>query len=179
MLSLCPLPWFALAASVCPYYRIVASVPHCLVVPPLRPRCTLSVSHCASVDVLNRMTKELTHLVEQTNQAGVVEVELVVDPRQNVDGVLCDPGVQHHMECAAEAHAPGAWVSMPSGAAHDAQMLARVMPVGMLFIPSIRGISHNFEENTDDNDIVVGCRVFLEAIKNVSTAARQCARCKL
>ena len=119
------------------------------------------------------MTKELTHLVEQTNQASVVEVELVVDPRQNVASVLCDPGVQHHMECAAEAHAPGEWVSMSSGAADDAQMLARVMPVGMLFIP------HNFEENTDDNDIVVGCRVFLEAIKNVSTAARQCARCKL
>ena len=38
---------------------------------------------------------------------------------------------------------------MPSGALHDATNVARLMPVAMLFVPSIGGISHAFEEDTD------------------------------
>ncbi len=40
---------------------------------------------------------------------------------------------------------------MPSGAGHDAQMLARVCPAGMVFVPSVGGISHNPAEHTDDD----------------------------
>ena len=37
------------------------------------------------------------------------------------------------------------------------------MPAGMLFVPSIGGISHHWTENTADADIVAGARVFVEA----------------
>jgi acetylornithine deacetylase/succinyl-diaminopimelate desuccinylase-like protein len=46
--------------------------------------------------------------------------------------------------------AGGGWTVMPSGAGHDAQRLAEVMPAAMLFVPSIEGISHNFDENTSE-----------------------------
>jgi N-carbamoyl-L-amino-acid hydrolase len=52
---------------------------------------------------------------------------------------------------------------MPSGAGHDAQYLARVMPAAMLFVPSIGGISHHWTENTADEDIVLGAQVYCDA----------------
>jgi beta-ureidopropionase / N-carbamoyl-L-amino-acid hydrolase len=52
---------------------------------------------------------------------------------------------------------------MPGGAAHDAQVLARYMPTGMLFIPSIGGVSHDFSEDSREQDIVLGCEVLAQA----------------
>ncbi|MDG1463644.1 MAG: M20/M25/M40 family metallo-hydrolase, partial [Acidimicrobiales bacterium] len=53
---------------------------------------------------------------------------------------------------------------MPSGAGHDAQMLARVCPTGMVFVPSRDGISHNPAEHTDPADLVAGADVLLQTI---------------
>jgi N-carbamoyl-L-amino-acid hydrolase len=63
---------------------------------------------------------------------------------------------------AAEATAPGAWREMPSGALHDATNVARLMPAGMIFAPSIGGISHDFAEDTDRRDLAT-CLAVLEA----------------
>ena len=53
---------------------------------------------------------------------------------------------------------------LPSGAGHDAQMLARVCPAGMVFVPSIRGISHNPAELTADADLEAGANVLLHVV---------------
>lgn len=53
---------------------------------------------------------------------------------------------------------------MPSGAGHDAQMLARVCPTSMIFVPSVKGISHNPAEHTSPQDIENGGNVLLHAI---------------
>ena len=53
---------------------------------------------------------------------------------------------------------------MPSGAGHDAQMLARVCPTGMVFVPSRDGISHNPAEHTDPADLVAGADVLLQTM---------------
>jgi N-carbamoyl-L-amino-acid hydrolase len=53
---------------------------------------------------------------------------------------------------------------LPSGAGHDAQMLARVCPAGMVFVPSARGISHNPAEHTDDADLEAGANVLLQCV---------------
>lgn len=50
---------------------------------------------------------------------------------------------------------------MPSGAGHDAQMLARVCPAGMIFVPSVKGLSHNVAEFTEDVDIGAGANLLL------------------
>lgn len=53
---------------------------------------------------------------------------------------------------------------MPSGAGHDAQMLARICPSGMVFVPSAAGISHNPAEYTAPSDIVAGADVLLGVV---------------
>jgi N-carbamoyl-L-amino-acid hydrolase len=53
---------------------------------------------------------------------------------------------------------------MPSGAGHDAQMLARVCPTGMIFVPSAGGVSHNIAEHTDAADLERGANVLCRLI---------------
>jgi beta-ureidopropionase / N-carbamoyl-L-amino-acid hydrolase len=65
---------------------------------------------------------------------------------------------------AAQAEAPGRWRLMPSGALHDAMNLAALMPAAMLFVPSIGGISHAFDEDTREEDLVTGLRVLARAV---------------
>ncbi len=59
---------------------------------------------------------------------------------------------------------------MPSGAGHDAQMLARVCPAGMIFVPSVAGISHNPAEHTADADLEAGANVLLQAMLRLAGA---------
>jgi N-carbamoyl-L-amino-acid hydrolase len=53
---------------------------------------------------------------------------------------------------------------MPSGAGHDAQEVARLGPVGMIFVPSIDGISHSPKEFSRPNDIANGANVLLHTL---------------
>jgi len=55
-------------------------------------------------------------------------------------------------------------IRMPSGAGHDAQMLARVCPTAMIFVPSKDGISHNPAEHTDDADLENGANALLRTM---------------
>jgi len=74
---------------------------------------------------------------------------------------------QHAIEAASLAFAGGRSIRMPSGAGHDAQILATIMPAGMLFVPSIGGVSHHWSENTGDADIVTGAQVFVEVCRRL------------
>ncbi len=53
---------------------------------------------------------------------------------------------------------------MPSGAGHDAQMLARICPAAMIFTPSVGGLSHNIAEHTDPADVTAGANVLLQTL---------------
>jgi N-carbamoyl-L-amino-acid hydrolase len=65
----------------------------------------------------------------------------------------------------ASAHARGLPVRrMTSGAGHDAQMMARICPAAMVFVPSVRGISHNPEEHTAPADLLQGANVLLDVL---------------
>lgn len=55
-----------------------------------------------------------------------------------------------------------------SGAGQDAQMLARICKTAMIFIPSIRGISHNPAESSTDADVVNGANILLDVVKKLS-----------
>jgi beta-ureidopropionase / N-carbamoyl-L-amino-acid hydrolase len=57
---------------------------------------------------------------------------------------------------------------MPSGAGHDAQMLARMCPTAMIFTPSVKGISHNPAEHTDPVDLVDGANILLQTMLTLS-----------
>ncbi len=53
---------------------------------------------------------------------------------------------------------------LPSGAGHDAQILARICPACMIFVPSVRGVSHNVEEHTAPADLAAGAEVLLRLV---------------
>ncbi|HJR41589.1 MAG TPA: M20/M25/M40 family metallo-hydrolase, partial [Gemmatimonadaceae bacterium] len=57
--------------------------------------------------------------------------------------------------------------SLPSGAGHDAQVMARIGPSGMIFVPSVGGISHSPRELTTPDDIENGANVLLNVIQRL------------
>jgi len=61
-----------------------------------------------------------------------------------------------------------AYEIMPSGAGHDAMQMAKITPAGMIFIPSLHGISHNPLEWTDPDDIGLGAQLLMETIIRVA-----------
>jgi N-carbamoyl-L-amino-acid hydrolase len=58
---------------------------------------------------------------------------------------------------------------MTSGAGHDAQMLARICPAAMIFVPSVKGISHNPAEHTAPADLAAGANVLLHTLLELAT----------
>ncbi|MBX5204283.1 Zn-dependent hydrolase [Rhizobium sp. NZLR1] len=61
---------------------------------------------------------------------------------------------------------------MTSGAGHDAQMIARIAPSAMIFVPSRGGISHNPKEFTSDTDLVAGANILLDVVCGLATGER-------
>ena len=59
---------------------------------------------------------------------------------------------------------------LPSGAGHDAQMLARVCPTAMIFTPSVGGLSHNIAEFTEPADVAAGADVLLQMLLELALA---------
>jgi N-carbamoyl-L-amino-acid hydrolase len=57
---------------------------------------------------------------------------------------------------------------LPSGAGHDAQMMARVCPAGMIFVPSAGGLSHNVREHTEPHHLQAGANVLLGLVRRLS-----------
>lgn len=105
-----------------------------------------------------------------TNEGPVaVSAERQRDPIVPTD---MDPELRDHLAAAAETRIPGGWVEMPSAAGHDPMVVSHHLPCGMLFIPSIGGISHDFAEDSTDADIVLGCQVLADAAASILTAGR-------
>jgi N-carbamoyl-L-amino-acid hydrolase len=59
---------------------------------------------------------------------------------------------------------------LPSGAGHDAQMMAQLGPMGMIFVPSIGGISHSPLERTTWEDCARGAAVLLGAVLDIDSS---------
>src|SRR5207248_10118370 len=111
--------------------------------------------------VLERLAATLEELVAQANQNARCPIELTRISASTP--AVMDESFQAALDAAAERHAPGKHIRMPSGAGHDAQYLAGKVPSAMLFVPSIGGISHHWSEDTSDDDIVLGARGFTGA----------------
>ena len=98
---------------------------------------------------------------------GKVSQQQGVDIKQRVlarfEPVDFSPSIVNRVEQAAQDQGHSV-KRMPSGAGHDAQMLARICPAGMVFVPSVGGISHNIKEHTDKSDIEAGVNVLLSVL---------------
>jgi N-carbamoyl-L-amino-acid hydrolase len=115
--------------------------------------------------VIERLEYMLRSMAAEVSAKGRCNVS--VERIRTGTPAMMDATFQHTIEAASTAAAGGRAVRMPSGAGHDAQVLATIMPAGMLFVPSIGGISHHWSENTDDADIVTGAKVFVETCRRL------------
>lgn len=111
--------------------------------------------------ILAQFEAALNELVAAADRAGPCRVEIA--PISKSRPAAMDSAFQDAIERAAERHAPGLHRRMPSGAGHDAQILARRLRSGMMFVPSINGVSHHWSEDTKEEDIVLGAQVFADA----------------
>jgi beta-ureidopropionase / N-carbamoyl-L-amino-acid hydrolase len=115
--------------------------------------------------VIARLEDLLRTMISEVNAQGRCGVAL--ERIRTGAPAMMDAAFQCAIEAASATFAGGKSVRMPSGAGHDAQVLATIMPAAMLFVPSIGGISHHWSENTADADIVTGAQVFVEACQRL------------
>jgi N-carbamoyl-L-amino-acid hydrolase len=116
-------------------------------------------------DVIDRLEDLLRGMAAEVTAQGRCSV--AVERIRTGAPALMDAAFQQAIEAASTVFAGGRSIRMPSGAGHDAQVLATIMPAGMLFVPSIGGISHHWSENTGDADIVTGAQVYVEACRRL------------
>ena len=119
---------------------------------------------------LQRFEDVLLAFVTEANATGPCAVTM--ETVWTVSPVLMSQTFQDALSRAAQKHAPGKFIAMPSGAGHDAQILARKLPSAMLFVPSIKGVSHHWTEDTSEADIVLGCQTLADAAEKIALAAR-------
>src|SRR5689334_11662830 len=115
--------------------------------------------------VIERLEEKLRAMAAEVTARGPCSVTV----ERLRTGMPCqmDASFQDAIEAASAELADGKSLRMPSAAGHDAQVLATIMPSGMLFVPSIGGISHHWTENTADEDIVTGAQVFVETCRKL------------
>ena len=111
----------------------------------------------------------LLSLVAEANRVGPCRI--AVEPIATSVPRPMDPGFQAAITTAAQEYAPGLHLHMPSAAGHDAAVLAEYMPAGMMFIPSRGGVSHHWSEDTSEDDIILGARVFADAAWRILRSA--------
>ncbi|MBA2933540.1 Zn-dependent hydrolase [Sphingomonas sp. CGMCC 1.13654] len=84
------------------------------------------------------------------------------------DGVpaACDPRLRAVMEEAADALGRST-IAIASGAGHDAAFMARVCPAAMIFIPCLKGMSHNPAEYSSPEQVAIGTETLLETVRRL------------
>jgi N-carbamoyl-L-amino-acid hydrolase len=121
-----------------------------------------------TVDLRNTDNEQL-QLAERRLMSFVIDIAAAEGVAvSQVSLVRCEPVIfAPHLVARVEAIAEefGLPVKrMPSGAGHDAQMVATVCPACMIFVPSVKGISHNPREYTHSDDITAGADVLLRLL---------------
>ena len=120
---------------------------------------------------LDAFEEIVSGLVAEINQRGKIKAT-ANRARTPIRPSKMDENFQEHIARSAETFAPSQWRRMPSAAGHDPMVIHEKLPCAMLFIPSIKGISHAFGEDSHDTDIVAGCQVLADAAASILKEAR-------
>lgn len=126
------------------------------------PGETLFTIDCRHTDkyTLNNFTREIEEDMKKIcNDMGI---EIEVDMWMDEDPVEMDEKIIATIERVSKESNLN-YKIMHSGAGHDSQIFAPRVPTGMIFVPSIKGISHSPEEDTDVKDLAQGIRA-LQAV---------------
>ncbi|CAI3802562.1 N-carbamoyl-L-amino-acid hydrolase [Pseudomonas sp. MM221] len=105
----------------------------------------------------NRLSEYLHALAEREG------VSISTERLVRFEPVSFDAGLADAIEASAQRFG-FSHRRMTSGAGHDAQMIARIAPAAMIFVPSQGGISHNPREHTDDEQLIQGAQVLLDVV---------------
>ena len=140
----------------------------------LRPNLVNVVPQSATMTVDLRNTDDATlqdaerrlrQLLDEMTAPGDLSIDTTTLAR--FEPVVFDPAVVDLVAAVAESHGHDP-LRIPSGAGHDAQMLARVCRTGMIFVPSHDGLSHNPAEHTDPDDLEAGANVLLHTMLHLA-----------
>jgi len=134
--------------------------PNLINVVPARVTLTLDVRNTDEA-LLQEAEQEVKQFIDQL--AANEGVTITTKRLARFEPVEFDPRVIEIVESIA-AEQGNTVQRMPSGAGHDAQMLARVCPTAMIFVPSVNGISHNAAEHTDTPDLEAGANILLHTM---------------
>ncbi|MBU9452930.1 Zn-dependent hydrolase [Burkholderia multivorans] len=118
-----------------------------------------------------RLQQAEQRLADHLEQLAALEgVQISTERLARFEPVVFDAALVDAIEKAA-ARRGFSYRRMTSGAGHDAQMIARIAPAAMIFVPSRGGISHNPREHTDDSQLVDGARLLLDVVLDRLAAA--------
>ncbi len=134
--------------------------PNLINVVPARVTLTLDVRNTDEA-LLKEAEQEVKQFIDQL--AANEGVTITTKRLARFEPVEFDPRVIEIVESIA-AEQGNTVQRMPSGAGHDAQMLARVCPTAMIFVPSVNGISHNAAEHTETPDLEAGANILLHTM---------------
>ncbi len=134
--------------------------PNLINVVPARATITLDIRNTDET-LLQKAEAEIATFVKEI--AASEGVTITTKTLARFEPVVFDERVIHCVEQIA-VDLGNTTQRMPSGAGHDAQMLARVCPSGMVFVPSVKGISHNPAEHTSPEDLAAGANVLLQVM---------------
>lgn len=122
---------------------------------PAKVRFSVDIRH-SSEKVLEDFDEQMQFLFEKISREENLELSIVLN--EGSLPVPLDASFQQELKKICEdKHIP--YLSMVSGAGHDAQNFAPVIPTALLFVPSKGGISHSPMEDTDIEDLVVGAEL--------------------
>ena len=117
-----------------------------------------------TIDMLwNRILTDAETIAEK------YDVSMEYERTARVEPAIADARVQRFITEAAAALGLTAQ-AMPSGAGHDAQVLAEIGPMGMIFVPSVNGISHSPLEYTKPEDVSNGANLLLQSVLQLDQA---------
>ena len=131
--------------------------PNLINVIPNRATFTLDLRNTDGTALRQAIDRCMGYAEQAAAEEGVALTHRVL---ADFEPVAFDPAIVGRVESIAREHGHRAR-RLPSGAGHDAQMLARMCPTGMVFVPSVGGLSHNVAEFTHDHDIEAGAGVLL------------------
>ena len=119
-----------------------------------------------SAEKIARLGTEIQVRAQEIARA--TNTEISMKHFEHDDAAIATPEIQLQIEAASAALGLKT-MRLPSGAGHDAQVMARLGPMGMIFVPSVGGISHSPKELTRWADCANGANVLLETVLRMDT----------
>lgn len=112
---------------------------------------------------LNQFAEEIDACIKRVSEEEGVQcdIDLWMDEAPTL---MYERLVKEVQNAAETVVGESEWKLMPSGAGHDSQIFAKYVPTSMLFVPSINGVSHNVEEETNVEDLVKGIEVLKQVL---------------